>query len=152
MVKQPLCWYFWVPRLPICHYVTGGRRRRAKNSKSRVQYSLKFVEDDQETSCGCDRGVLVGMAGGCVNFPKSKISKKNSKLQSLKNSKNPKTKPHSMSDVSLVGVAGVSLGVALGMASGCVNFQNSQKSKNLKKNICHQKAYCMSDVSLCFHV
>ena len=57
-----------------------------------------------------------------------------------------------MSDVSLVGVAGVSLGVALGMASGCVNFQNSQKSKNLKKNICHQKAYCMSDVSLCFHV
>ena len=38
-----------------------------------------------------------------------------------------------MSDVSLVGVAGVSLGVALGMASGCVNFQNSQKSRNSKK-------------------
>ena len=44
-----------------------------------------------------------------------------------------------MSDVSLVGVAGVSLGVALGMASGCVNFQNSQKSQNLKKTYVTKK-------------
>ena len=93
MVKQTLCWYFWVPRPPICHCVTGGRRRKAKNSKSRVQYSLKFVEDDQETSCGCDRGVLVGMAGGCVNFPKSKISKKfkTPKFKKFQKSKNKTT-------------------------------------------------------------
>ena len=81
-----------------------------------------------------------------------KSQKKKFKTPKFKKFQKSKNKPHSMSDVSLVGVAGVSLGVALGMASGCVNFQNSQKFKNLKKNICHQKAYCMSDVSLCFHV